>query len=382
MLGATLRPNAIFEVFSADQPNLCALGSAFAVSQQHAIGAFHCVGQRGSDSLVHSRLELARGQERWPARVIEVDPQLDAALIEIDNRLDPGLSPFPIAGFTARNSPFYVVGWPLNRPWPEDPATLSGKIVDLDCSIENGVPAMQLYSDQVAAGTKLDGFSGAPIVVETPDGDAAVGLVRCSISPADAAQGADGGTVFGSPMSRLVERWGNFLRACVLDCVPVPCAEIAVTYRQNELDQAWALWIAKFFDEDLGRCVYIRDWFLRPGFDYGEVSRVGLQSARTILHVISAHSATSIDPISDLELDLVKSNESARRVPIRLDSSEVPDYLRSRYPIDLSSCLNDEATAKERLTKVLEPVGRPVDSAAFPNVFENLTGSNTGEVIE
>ena len=188
-------------------------GSGFAISPEHLLTAFHCVrggdGNPDGDTLGFSPV----GIEPLPVRrVVSWDRDRDFALLELAKPLPQGWDPIPVVaiGEQVREATFQSKGFPQDRPQRRDLLAMHGSIVDPAATL-GGVPALQMFSNEIAAGRDPRGFSGAPVRVKTSwraDGDlhsgwAAVGLVRWAQPEPGSRRVGYGGVVYASPLAEI-----------------------------------------------------------------------------------------------------------------------------------------------------------------------------------
>ncbi|MGC4804963.1 trypsin-like peptidase domain-containing protein [Micromonospora sp. DT233] len=339
-------------------------GTAFAVSTTQALTAFHCVGDRKTGDIIHERVAISFGGKEISARVVRYNATLDVALLDLLDPLPGNLRPVPLALTLARHDRFVAVGWPVSRPFPHDASSMSGSIVEIEATIFDGVSAIQLYSEQAGVGTQLDGYSGSPLLVSTGKGEAAGGLIRCCpTSDLDTGQ-ADGGTVYATSISSVVNIWAD-LGACLLDAAIVTSADCAVSYATNSFDTDWGLWIAQSLANDERR-VFIRDWYLRPGDFYLETLQAGFAKVHQVFVIISTASLRDDSDLYLAESRIVQRHEYARRIPVLLDDVSIPAYLQTRHPLRLYNLLDEEEACKAMILGALRPPGRPPADQPFP----------------
>lgn len=173
------------------------LRSAFAISAEHVLTAWHCVrdaessGQQLWFRLRDASPGAARRYVYLPMRVLEWDKQFDVAVLLLDRlRLgDAGLSAGVAADLLARSAiplgvdvsvyeQVRIMGFPGNAP-SADSATLLANVADLTLPLGQ-VTCMSLFGPSLAAVEPLDahGLSGGPVLKTGRGGEVAVGVVR------------------------------------------------------------------------------------------------------------------------------------------------------------------------------------------------------------
>jgi hypothetical protein len=191
-------------------------GTAFAVSQRFALTAFHCVGDRDTGLVTSTNVVVRLSEDKsFTAVVDDCDPRNDIAALRITSALPDGYDIVRIGRTFADlwKRQFSAIGYPAGRAFAHDAVTIGGRIENLEASILGGVPAIQLFADQAAAGRSLPGYSGAPVIVAMqswlgPE-EVAVGLIRWAQLNADGSGRAIGGDAFAAPLGETVERWAD-----------------------------------------------------------------------------------------------------------------------------------------------------------------------------
>jgi hypothetical protein len=298
------------------------------------------------------------------ADVVKFDCHLDAAVLQFAAPVPEMIIPLPLAVHVARHARFAIMGWPSARPFDNDVSAISGRITGTDLTIFDGVPAIQLYCEQAAGGTLLEGFSGSPIIVGTTSGEAVIGIVRCSPESSGRGGRADGGTIYATPADAILRLWPE-LSSCQVSAVPVGPADYGVSYCTSPDDVEWGLWIAQVLD-DSAMTVFTRKWYLRPGDDYVEVLRAGFAPVRQIFVVVSAAYGVDRDALHLVEQQVIFEHPYAKRVPVMIEDAEVPEFLRKLHPLRLHGDLADETKCKDLLLETLQPLGRPTSARPFP----------------
>jgi len=135
------------------------------------------------------------------------DPELDAAILQLEKPLPDDLRPIALTGDTERLEPFVSAGHP--RQEGPDISHIHGAIVAPQTSIFGGVPAIQLHSEEAGDEMPIGGMSGAPVLVDSGARRAAVGLIRWNPTRPDNPALSIGGTVYACPIQAIVDRWPN-----------------------------------------------------------------------------------------------------------------------------------------------------------------------------
>jgi hypothetical protein len=181
-------------------------GTAFAISRDLALTAFHCIGDRvsGKISLPKVSLKFLDGTTRT-ASFHSGDHRLDFALLKLKSSLPNALEPIPIATEVEPGESFRCMGFPVAVRGPKY-VTIGGKVRDPAGSLFEGVPAIQLYSEEAAASAALElpGMSGAPVLVGR-NPEVVVGIIRWNPQRPDGTAQAQGGMVFACPIKNVLE---------------------------------------------------------------------------------------------------------------------------------------------------------------------------------
>src|SRR4029077_18878627 len=177
------------------------LRSAFAVSAEHVLTAWHCVrdaAERGDRLWFRLRGLGARGSRRYeslPVRVSDRGEMFDVAVLVVDgSRLgEAGLtedeaenllagSAIPLGVDVSVHEQVRVMGFPANAP-SADSDTLPARVVDLALPLGE-VTGLKLVGESFAAEDPVNprGLSGGPVLKSRDTGDGgvevAVGVVR------------------------------------------------------------------------------------------------------------------------------------------------------------------------------------------------------------
>jgi hypothetical protein len=196
---------------AADQVAQLFFGSAFLISDRHALTALHVIPTdcRG-DEMTLVRL----GHVSLRARL--VDDEDDLALLEIigldreaiDAHERRGIRPAP--GLLHPGDTVRVFGFPASRPSEHD-------VDHVMCTVTghaqlSGLPTVKLHSPEAAAGKDLHGFSGGPIIAEVdPSGGTRQAVVGIAFWQQPTPEIATG-TFYAIPIETALRYW-PFLRA-------------------------------------------------------------------------------------------------------------------------------------------------------------------------
>ncbi len=183
-------------------------GTAFAISSRFALTAFHCVGDRKKNELDKGEVRLDFGARSLQAEIVDGSGRLDVALLRLRGELPPGAA-LKRSYRVARGEPFIAFGFP-SAVRGLDQAPVSGEVLTLDSSLDDGAPVLILQSRQAEAGLALSGLSGAPVLLQTTN--QAIGVVRWNPVNVDGSP-LKSGWVAATPLSALLkEAW--FAAAC------------------------------------------------------------------------------------------------------------------------------------------------------------------------
>lgn len=178
-------------------------GTAFLVDPEHALTALHCVADRRAATLMpYAEIRLDFAGHGTTATVVPdcADARADFALLRLATP-PPGVRPLPVAELLqqsldeAPETDWRTLGFPDAKP---DGIEVVGRVRSAEAAVE-GVAALQLFSEEAAAGTgaPLSGLSGAPVIVD----GAVVGLLRWATL--DSTGRSVAGSLFACPL-RLV----------------------------------------------------------------------------------------------------------------------------------------------------------------------------------
>ena len=181
------------------------LGTAFAVTRDLAVTAFHCVGDRSRGILRLDPIQLVFPDgQRIDADVQPGSAEADFALLVLRDPLPDGLDPLVLSPDVRVDTGWTATGYPVAVRGTEH-TTVGGKVRDPNGRLRGGILALELFCDEAAAGQSLPlgGLSGAPVVAIS-SGEV-LGLIRWNPTASDAPQLALGGQVFACPARTLVE---------------------------------------------------------------------------------------------------------------------------------------------------------------------------------
>jgi hypothetical protein len=181
-----------------------ALGTAFAVSRSLAITAFHCVGNRETqERLSRVRLNWTGGTQKTHAKFVSGDCSLDYALLELEGAVSDEFTPLRWSESVTAAGPFRAFGFPVSLP-DVDMTCITGTVASSECTIFEGTPAIQLYCNESAAGLRLRGMSGAPVLVGNPEEP--VGLIRWNPPSEEDSNRGIAGMVYATPLLVIRQR--------------------------------------------------------------------------------------------------------------------------------------------------------------------------------
>jgi tetratricopeptide (TPR) repeat protein len=172
------------------------LGTAFAVEAHTLVTAFHCIGERATGHVVHRSVRWDLQGTRVDCTVLTGDPDADCAVLRLDGELPAATVPLPVADHVTAAS-WRATGYPASLR-DLGPVTVSGNITSVDGQLR-GIPALQLFAEQSAAGLALGGFSGAPVVATGSPG--VIGVIRYNPPDPDAPERGIGGIVYACPVA-------------------------------------------------------------------------------------------------------------------------------------------------------------------------------------
>jgi tetratricopeptide (TPR) repeat protein len=223
---------AIAKIFATDRGGeRNVLGTAFAISSELGLTAYHCIGDRVGAQVKERRVRLSFvNGESLDAEYADGDPEADFALLRFLSPLPETSTRIPIALDAFANARFRCPGYPAGVPRPSI-VTITGSVSEPDAGLESA-RVLQLFADQSAAGLSLHGMSGAPILVGMPE--AAIGLVRWNPQRQDDRALAVGGMVYACPIKTIVERCPE-LGPTVVEVSPPLEQQLNLVLRQLEI---------------------------------------------------------------------------------------------------------------------------------------------------
>jgi hypothetical protein len=185
------------------------LGTAFAVSSNRALTAFHCIGDYSNGTILNREVLIEfLGGARVSATYSAGDPKGDYAILSLQSPLPQSLTPVPLLTRAIPHEPFRSMGYPSLLEGP-DITNIGGTVRTGDTSIFGGVSAIQLFSDEGAHALSLQGMSGAPVLVRNHP-EAAIGLIRWNPPQDTSPEFGVGGIVFSCPVKLIIEKHPEF----------------------------------------------------------------------------------------------------------------------------------------------------------------------------
>ncbi|RLP93474.1 trypsin-like peptidase domain-containing protein [Micromonospora sp. CV4] len=352
----------------ADNPSVEALvGSAFAVSATAALTAFHCVGDRESKTVRHSRVSIWFHDRFIPAEVVEPIPELDVAVLELEKDLPDDLAPLKIVNDARVQAPFTSIGWPLERPFSPHYFAVSGHIVDVNGRIFEGAPALQLHCVQSAT-LSLHGYSGAPVLINGID-RAAVGLIRWNPERLEAPDFAIGGTIYATPISAVLSQ-STYLQSLDQGQLEItidgePEDGYCISHSNADLDVA--RWIGTVLRRE-GIGARVRGEYVVPGTNYLPSLRDAHQKYPNVLLILSPSTLKCDSPSHQTEIDWMANGEIAGEIiPVRVDPGKIPNFIYDIEPIDLRGCGTEDEVSEALIEGLAAATRRPkLPAPRFP----------------
>lgn len=220
------------------------LGTAFAVSPLHAFTAFHCIGNRNTGKVLRKQvlLEFLTGDQIVGNYEVG-SPVEDYAVLLLQSPLPKSLKPIPLLDQAYIHQPFRALGYPSSVYESDEPKpdvyTIGGKVRNEDTSIFGGVPAIQLFTDEGAAGFSLHGMSGGPVLVgQNPEG--VIGLVRWNVPQKDNHELGEGGDFWACPTKLIIEKHPEYPDLVLYDELQDTLKPITIEVLEYERQIAWA----------------------------------------------------------------------------------------------------------------------------------------------
>lgn len=196
-----------------DASTLQELGTVFAATRRLAVTSFHCIGDRETGKISHRRVRCQWGPEVSDAVVCEGDPLIDVAILQLRRLLPDDLEPVALASNAVDHVDFIAPG--ACAPSGVFKFAVTGEISWSAAQLAGGVPAIQLWCRQSAAGLSLHGLSGAPVLVGRTR--RAVGVIRWNPPQRDRVELAEGAVVYATPTTAVLHRWPQLMNISDLD---------------------------------------------------------------------------------------------------------------------------------------------------------------------
>jgi hypothetical protein len=188
-------------------------GTGFLIASDRVVTCQHVVEAPG----VGSPLAFEAQDERREAHLVCTDPVLDCAILSLrEPATAQPLRLSPVGAFASDT--WITYGFPRFKAFRG--YVCSGNVRDAKAEDDRGIPSLQLYSDDLAAGLgqPLHGLSGAPVVC----GGVVVGHVKKGIAdrrfvpdnPASTTEfSAAGGVIYASPVYAVLRLLGSDVTA-------------------------------------------------------------------------------------------------------------------------------------------------------------------------
>jgi Trypsin-like peptidase domain len=197
--GTEHAPFGVARLLAGSEPR----GTAFLVSNEHALTAFHCVGDRTTGEVDVADFSLRFDQPSVidvPVTVDKVDTRLDVARLRLQGLPPSGVSPLPLGAGAGALERYRAFGFSLMSTGVSV-HTASGTVTVRTHRREDGAPVLGLYSQEAAAGLLLRGLSGGPVLAGSPE--RVIGVIRWQEpDPADQER-AYGGTFYATPIGEI-----------------------------------------------------------------------------------------------------------------------------------------------------------------------------------
>jgi hypothetical protein len=196
-------------------------------------------------------------------------------------------------------------------------------------------------------------MSGAPVLISLVDGGyAAVGLIRWNPEREDGI--AQGNTVFASPMREFLALWPDPLDSYFQREQP---ARRGFCLCHSDEDKDMALWICEQLEKS-GLEILARGKYVVPGKNYiSEINSAHGRFPDTII-IVSQYTESQKSLSHTHEIDKLKEwikGQGLQVIPVRLDDSEIPDFLYGIEPIDLIDCPSGEDAAQRLVNGLIPP---------------------------
>jgi tetratricopeptide (TPR) repeat protein len=339
-------------------------GTGYVVAPQRLATCHHVV----KDWIAGERqpVWLGPASVRHESWVIKSDWETDCAILGFDG---PSPAALPLAVSLERKAVWEGYGYPALAN-TRDAASgcaatglpLDGEILDSDSKDDAGRRALVLYSRIVAAGqaSPLHGFSGSPVLVN----GAVVGHLTKYVGDPDDRKRAAYGFVFACPVAAVRDlldvvhptvQLSSAGITQLADYIPaVPAGDFHVYFSYRSTDRLWALSLVARL-EGAGYKVFLDQRDLVPSDVLTGQLQEALARSHSAIVLVSRGWLESSWCRAALDVLVTRAAEEPafRLVPLRLDDSELPVFLRSRLWIDFSERQRAEGPEVDRLLYAL-----------------------------
>lgn len=192
-------------------------GTAFFVSDEIAVTAFHLVGNSETGKLLVDEvsLNIPGGGTSPRTFVLDYDQGLDVAILRTSQPIE-SVASLGIWDRVSVGDDFRVTGFAQVQQLQF--ATLTGHVSSTSQQLDDGSPVIELVAVQLLGrGIDPHGLSGAPVMVH----NRAIGVVRRGVESEDGNYNQDGtgriigGTFCATPMLAIIDRWRGWFSSLV-----------------------------------------------------------------------------------------------------------------------------------------------------------------------
>ncbi|MBL8294057.1 MAG: TIR domain-containing protein [Bryobacterales bacterium] len=335
-------------------------GTGYLVSPTRMVTCYHVVRQEKS-----ANVRIA-GQE-LPASVTKIDEPSDCAVLELTKPVDV--------------TPLRIASGPVPGEWRSfgfpgvargTGITLVGTVLAANASDVNQQPSMQLYSDQVAAGTaaSVSGFSGSPVVAR----NLVIGHLKRILEEKDKPSRPIYGVLFATQAAAIRRILGLPEDEAVAPLArPAGERHFLISYRSNQA--AWARELADNLTRN-GLSVFLDQEQLVPGGTLATSLEKGLTNAQGAVALITKDWLNSPWCQQEAAVLLQRSVEEKdfKLVPLLLEDVSLPAIWASRLYLDFRGQPGPRGPALDRLILALAGDEGPAAREAERAVQRLLNG--------
>ena len=175
-------------------------GTGTLVADRSVLTALHVVANRKTGTPLPGVIQLTFPGHVTEAKLVDGrhDGQADWALLECE-AAPPDVRPVPLCAVSSSGQAFETFGFPETQP--RDGMVQRGRVTDHNATY-GGIPALQLFSEEAAAGNgaPVKGASGSPVIINKT----LVGVLRAALMDQE-TKATRAGTLYACPAATVVD---------------------------------------------------------------------------------------------------------------------------------------------------------------------------------